>query len=299
MIFTERILAHRERIQSIQEGRFPYPVFAILHFSYACNQKCKGCAYAGWNNGYMMEEKDAFRIVKSLFTYGIKNFEFCGGGEPAMLPYLPKLVEYIAMRGGYYGILTNGALLQGKLAKILAKTASYIRISVETGDREKYKEYKGTNDFDTVKENVLNLLAIRDKDTQISLKSNRLTEDGECDYGEFAGLDVDSYQCKRIIREGSPKTDYPKIQKCYLNQLHTVIDAYGDVYICCYYYERKETHKIGNILETPFYLIWGSDTHKKALKNIDTSICRRYDCRFLKYHKVIDDISKRGRIDFL
>jgi len=299
MIFTERILAHRGRIQNIREGRFPYPVFAILHFSYACSQKCKGCAYSGWNNGYVMEEEKAFRVVESLLTYGIKNFEFGGGGEPTMLPYLPKLIEYIIMKEGNYGILTNGVLLQGELAEMLAKTASYIRVSVETGNREEYRKYKGINDFDTVRDNVLNLLAIRDKDTQVSLKFNKLTEDGECDYGEFTGLDVDSYQCKRIVREGSPETDYPYIQKCYLNQLHTVIDAYGDVYLCCYYYEREEAHRIGNILESSFYSIWGSDTHKKALENIDMSICRRYDCRFFKYHKIIDDISKRGRADFL
>ena len=293
MILAERILAHTEKIKEIEAGRFPVPVSAVLHFSYLCNQNCKGCAYKKLNNGHILNSYDAFRIVKELMGFGIYNFEFGGGGEPTMIPYLDTLIEVILANKGNYGILTNGVEMD-KVKELIARTASYIRISVEYGNQEAYCAYKNVSaaHYEKLKENVKYLVENRSPETQLSLKF--ITDD----YGDFKDFKFDSFQHKNLSG-GDYKTDYPEIKKCYLTPLYTVIDAYGDVYLCCYYYDRKEQMKIGNVLQDHFKDIWGSERHREVINNIDLDFCRRYDCRFFKYHQIYEESKIRGRLNFL
>jgi len=88
---------------------------------------------------------------------------------------------------------------------------------------------------------------------------------------------------------------------CWLSPLQLVIDPFGDVYICCYYRHRAKGHCLGNMLKTPLRKIWYSQEHWQKIKNIKTSDCNKYDCRFHGYNElmhnlVVDDI---GQLDFI
>jgi hypothetical protein len=75
-----------------------------------------------------------------------------------------------------------------------------------------------------------------------------------------------------------------------------MIDAYGDVYICCYYQYRKESHKIGNVIKNSFYEVWFSDEHLEKIGEINPKECNKYDCRFHRYNSFMNDIFKDDKL---
>jgi radical SAM protein with 4Fe4S-binding SPASM domain len=88
-------------------------------------------------------------------------------------------------------------------------------------------------------------------------------------------------------------------EQCWINPIHAVIDAVGDVYICCYYQDREQEHKIGNVFETPFEKIWGSPLHREKIKSTKIKECLKHDCRFQKYMATIRKAQKHGTWDFV
>lgn len=341
-MYRYKILCHKDRVAKISKGSFPIPSYATLHLSYACNQNCRGCAFKAWNNGYIPSKETAFQIVDYLLAFGIKAFEFGGGGEPTLMPYLEELLKYIRGSGAEYGLITNGVNLRESLLDYVAETATYVRVSLETGHREKYAKYKRVSPthFDIVVENIKTLMSRKHPDTEVSLKFD-IGQGIDCpeDINESVNLAMDlgvtTAQWKSLRQENestresrhtcsywidwhikdlseeygnepptriingimSKETPPPK---CVLSPLQTVVDGYGDVYICCYYDRRKSSHCIGNILMSEgMYCIWGSDRHREVIRNIDTAKCAEFDCRYFRYHRIVNEAFKRGRFEIL
>lgn len=70
------------------------------------------------------------------------------------------------------------------------------------------------------------------------------------------------------------------IGRCFLNPIHPVIDAKGDMYLCAFFHHRKDTHKIGNIYEKSFPEIWYSERHYEAFRSTRPKECAVFDCPF-------------------
>ncbi|MHB8858984.1 MAG: radical SAM protein [Thermoleophilia bacterium] len=70
------------------------------------------------------------------------------------------------------------------------------------------------------------------------------------------------------------------IGRCFLNPIHPVIDAKGDMYLCAFFHHRKDTHKIGNIYEKSFPEIWYSERHFEAFRSTKPKECAVFDCPF-------------------
>ncbi|MFA6001137.1 MAG: radical SAM protein [Thermoleophilia bacterium] len=70
------------------------------------------------------------------------------------------------------------------------------------------------------------------------------------------------------------------IGRCFLNPIHPVIDAKGDMYLCAFFHHRKDTHKIGNIYKKSFPEIWYSERHFKAFRSTKPKECAVFDCPF-------------------
>ena len=78
--------------------------------------------------------------------------------------------------------------------------------------------------------------------------------------------------------------------QCFMSPIQTMIDSYGDVYICSFYQYRLEGHKFGNVMNTPFKEVWYSDQHFKAIENIKMEECRKYECKLNSYNDVWHEI---------
>ena len=129
-------------IEKLKKGEMIWPSFADLHTSNHCNQFCNGCAYDGMLDKNMMDDLTHFRMVDELMDVGVKAFDFAGGGEPSMLPYLPVQMGMIKDRGGSYAMITNGLILNGSLIDALVSGGTYVRFSLEASCEEDYAKYK-------------------------------------------------------------------------------------------------------------------------------------------------------------
>ncbi|MHB1389973.1 MAG: radical SAM protein [Thermoleophilia bacterium] len=70
------------------------------------------------------------------------------------------------------------------------------------------------------------------------------------------------------------------IGRCFLNPIHPVIDANGDMFLCAFFHHRKDTHMIGNVYQKSFPEIWYSERHMEAFKTTKPKECAVFDCPF-------------------
>lgn len=139
------ILHRWNDVMALRRGETVWPSFCDFHTSNACNQHCAGCAYDGTLDHRIMSEADHFNIVDQLHQVGVRAYDFAGGGEPTMLPYLPKLLRHIRAMGDYFAIFTNGLILNDELADAMLSGGTYVRFSLEASSREDYAAYKRVN----------------------------------------------------------------------------------------------------------------------------------------------------------
>lgn len=127
------------------------PINIRLKPTNVCNHNCSYCAYrvAKLQLGQDMKQSDfiprdkMLEIVDDLFDMGVRAVTFSGGGDPFCYPYLAETVERIAEKGIKFAALTNGSKVDGVLAELFAKKASWLRISMDGWDDDSYSNYRG------------------------------------------------------------------------------------------------------------------------------------------------------------
>ena len=87
----------------------------------------------------------------------------------------------------------------------------------------------------------------------------------------------------------------PQTYKCWISPIMTVIDASGDVYLCCNFYEKPDDTKLGSLGsdgEIPLSSVWGSARHRTVLENIPVStVCNSHlgcNCRLVHYQELVE-----------
>lgn len=334
------IISHWQKIEKLRRGEFPRPHFVTMHTCDICNQNCNGCAYAGKHSGAKMDKHKHFDAVRRLRDFGVKAFEFCGGGEPTLLEYLPDLISHIGWQGYGVGLMTNGTNITNDLISALVAHGTYVRISMETGLPDTYYTYKQTKDHDEMHrvvgkiEKLIKLRDASESDLQVSLKfSTGKSLRGVGHY--MAAFDLANFLCVDRVSFGhlrhepeeltwdekwqeygryeSVRDKFPMIEahdtlapvdprevpQCWLNPLHLAMDHNGDLYMCCYYYYRKDAHRIGNIFTDPLEKIWGSPEHRAKVAAIDKNECAKVGCKFFAHHKAVEELRPRRRGYFL
>jgi len=318
------------------------PRFCTFQTSNRCNQNCRGCSFGGSNqkalDNTMMSREDHIRILYQLMDAGVNGFEFCGGGEPTLLPYLLDMMQILKKHNRAFGMITNGVKLTPDLADYIAVHGTYCRVSLEASNPDDYAKYKQVpiKHWDMVIEHINNLTDNLDQACDVSLKFDvGRTLNGKQHYEDAielgAELGVDSVQFKflrhmpeelsidekyieqtklgvvlrdthtgvQVIDGLIPERSIDDVPQCWLNPLHVVVDHLGDVYICCYYYYRGDEHKIGNMLENKFGDIWYNDDHMAKIREINRLDCHKVDCKFFAHHRTVEDAFRNGRVEFL
>lgn len=334
-----RILTLYDRARKIKNGGLPSPRMAIIYPNYICNYDCAGCEYTEINRreNNQMDLSLLLRLMNELREIGVDSVEFCGGGEPTLYPQLNQAIMHGRKLGFSIGLLTNGSNIRGKLAETITRELSYVRISLDAATADTYKMVKrpsGT-DFNRIITDIKNLMRLRQKiksQLLISIKFlvSKINADDIAKVFDLAqSLRVDSLQFKALRQSADGLTDtqqkkiafqirslrksYPELKvlggvdkltascRCWLTPLQTMIDAKGDVFLCCYYLHRRKRHCIGNINGQTFREIWEGQRHKRAINAIRPSECNLFDCRFINYMKVIEPLlnDSRHQSDFI
>lgn len=113
-----------------------------------------------------------------------------------------------------------------------------------------------------------------------SLRASKLTLEGE---------ELD--QAREVAEKANELTDETfqvfgdlektkVIGRCFLNPIHPVIDATGNMYLCAFFHHRKKTHRIGNVYQKSFPEIWYSQRHFDAFLSTKPKECAIFDCPF-------------------
>lgn len=123
------------------------PVLSEVAVTYRCNLRCRFC-YAGCNrtanpigSSEEMTPGQVKTILRKIFLQAkVPSVSFTGG-EPTLLPELPKWIDYARNLGMRVNLITNGILVNRKLAKKLAAAGlnsaqvSLEGVRAETHDR--------------------------------------------------------------------------------------------------------------------------------------------------------------------
>lgn len=116
----------------------------IVGQSYKCNYECVGCNATGGNSESISSDK-MLRLVDNWADYVRANNDGKGifhlkGGEPFMFEGFDKLTGYVADRGLYLFITTNGSMIEkdtiGKLKDVYQKTDGQIIVSLDGSDEK-------------------------------------------------------------------------------------------------------------------------------------------------------------------
>lgn len=113
-----------------------------------------------------------------------------------------------------------------------------------------------------------------------ALRASKFTPEGEVlDQAREEAKKAEALSDGRFQVFGSLEKTKP-IGRCFLNPIHPVVDAKGDMYLCAFFHHRKETHRIGNVYEKSFPEIWYSERHFEAFRNTKPKECAIFDCPF-------------------
>lgn len=137
-----------------RKGRTPFRSHAFLDLTYTCNLQCKMCPQANdrckddsminkdARNLKPLSQQEWLAVIAELAEIGCKNVTF-SGGEPFLVSFLPDLIIMARKMNLDVGVVTNGMLINEKMANFLVdQNVSFVNISLE-GSEEIDNQIKG------------------------------------------------------------------------------------------------------------------------------------------------------------
>ena len=144
-----KIFHHKELLERLENGQRCNPLYIRIKPTNVCNHNCYYCHYKNpyltldeYDPKDMIPREKMMEIISDLMTMGVKAVTFSGGGEPLCYPYIEEAMERILAAGIDLSIITNGSMLKGKKAELLAK-AKWVRISIDSIDAGNYAKIRG------------------------------------------------------------------------------------------------------------------------------------------------------------
>ena len=119
-----------------------------------CNLRCKYCMPEGISTLPMKDiltYEEIRSVVEQAAELGFRHIRLTGG-EPTVRIGLPILLREIRSVPGIekVSMTTNGILLEKMLPGLIESGLDAVNISLDTLDREKYRELTGTDGLETV-----------------------------------------------------------------------------------------------------------------------------------------------------
>lgn len=308
-----KILSFRKDAVRLHRGEMVAPTMAIVYPTYSCNMRCFGCISNAENARPASLDSSMFdAFVSDFHDMGGESLEFSGGGEPTLHPKFDRLIDSVAKYNLQFGMITNGTKPDVCSLALAYPGNRYIRISVYTlnqldgvrriaqdrSNRGSSCRIGGKILLGSSSVSSLRYLseAILDAGVDyVSIKAKRHCSDDPEHLPEASkGAIEDTIQDLRTRWPGRVFGGITKTQQhgtCWLSPLHTVVDALGTVWVCCYYQDRVEDISIGTLADVrgSFRDLWYSPAHRDAMQRVIIPECDFYDCRFHVYHDIMNE----------
>ena len=317
-----------------------YPVFVHLMPQNKCNQNCSFCAYR-----HCGKEFDAvstmpmprMRELLSEFKHiGIKAIEITGGGEPMLHPNIDEIVEETYVHGMKLALVTNGSLMTPEQCHGYPNFLTWMRISVDAGTEETYREMRKSNDWERVWRTI-QLLATEKKHMTLglgfvvndqnyrevyqfckmaaragvdnvriavaftpkgrSLINNKMSRDVIMDLAR-AKKDFRNLHIADLFQERlNNMEDFPCYNYCGIKDLICVVTGEGNVHTCCTLVGQDEG-LIGNVLNQTFTALWNSHTDWRRDFNVQKNC--RCACLYNARNEVLEGLRHPpGHLEFI
>ncbi|TLD95150.1 radical SAM protein [Helicobacter jaachi] len=165
-IDSHKLIFHPQRVSAWQQAygdwekeKHIYPIYVEVSPYGGCNHRCTFCGvdYMGYKSIKIDLEVYAKRI-EEMGRLGVKSVMFAGEGEPFLHKDLPQMSAISVQSGVDVGITTNFVLASEKNLPLILQSASWIKVSLNAGDKESYALIHRTKEADF--EKVLANLAL-------------------------------------------------------------------------------------------------------------------------------------------
>ncbi len=322
-----KIISHSDKIYELLKGKIPSPVRIVLEPTNKCNHNCFFCCYSNFraDNPVSLSREKLFELAEDFKKLGVKSVSLVGGGEPMVHPAIYDLIHWFHNHNILISITTNGSAFKDSEIDTLVRSSTYIRISLNAASSETHKLMNApkNDQFERIINNIEKIRKHRDKIGSNMLIGIRnaihdkncheienmviLAEKLKIDYVMFAGVLWDFPASRHVIKEAKEKVEelrkkskvmlthsfYKKPQKtpkCISNPLIGTISANGDMYLCGFMDHADGAYRIGNVNETRFIELWGSEKHYEVYNSQDPEYCAKYTCKMKEYDNVIREV---------
>ncbi len=170
---SAKIFHFHEKLDDILAGRITPPVHVRLKPTNRCQHRCDYCCYRNPDLllGERMNEADEIppakmrEVVADMGRMGVRAVTFSGGGEPLCYAHIAESIRGLADAGIKVAMLTNGGLLKDDVAELLARSATWVRISMDAANRDTYARIRrvAPDEFDRVCDNIRSFTSIEDR----------------------------------------------------------------------------------------------------------------------------------------
>lgn len=172
-----KIFHHQNTLNKVEKGERCNPLYIRIKPTNACNHNCYYCHYKNpyltldeyHSNDYIPHDK-MMEIIEDMKKMEVKAVTFSGGGEPLIYPFIEEAMEKILEAGIDLSIITNGSMLAGKKAQILAK-AKWVRISIDSIDSGNYARIRRISEdaMTTLLSNIGEFAKIKDEECELGV----------------------------------------------------------------------------------------------------------------------------------
>jgi MoaA/NifB/PqqE/SkfB family radical SAM enzyme len=129
------------------------PVLATFQVNLRCNSACGYCDLPLNVGRYEMTREEIQRVFSGLYRDGVR-FVLVQGGEPLLRRDLPEILDDLSAMGFQLTLITNGTKLTAHLVERLGRLPLAISVSLDTLDREQYRQIRGADQLELVLEGI-------------------------------------------------------------------------------------------------------------------------------------------------
>lgn len=129
------------------------PVLATFQVNLRCNSACGYCDLPLNVGRYEMTREEIRGVFSGLYRDGVR-FVLVQGGEPLLRRDLPEILEDLSVLGFQLTLITNGTKLTAHLVERLGRLPLTISVSLDTLNREQYRQIRGADQLPQVLEGI-------------------------------------------------------------------------------------------------------------------------------------------------
>lgn len=244
----------------------------------ACNSDCIMCPHSKLKKIGTMSMPLYKKILDNCEEIGIKSVTLSFFGEPLLDPTLIEKIKYAKGKKMSVSFFSNASLLTEKWAKDLVDAKlDNINISFDAYNKETYEKIRKGLKFDVVRNNILNLIRIRDRVGKKEPSINLI----------FVEMNENKHEVKKFHQDWKKKVDNinvlnmrnwaGQIEKkssssfhfkskmertpCALIWQKMIVDWNGDVVLCCDDWSHSVI--LGNLEKERIEDVWKGEKLRK------------------------------------